>query len=137
MSGNDSHRPAKELYLHKKTNIKPYMGNNNWSDEFSVAITVSDTDGNILYMNDKSGKTFSKYGGKELIGTNLSNCHKPESWEMITDIMKNNKTNCYTIEKEGIKKLIYQAPWYNNGQPAGLVELSMEIPFVMDHFIRK
>jgi hypothetical protein len=51
--------------------------------------------------------------------------------------MRHQKPNCYTIEKEGIKKLIYQAPWYESGNLAGVVELSMEIPFVMDHFIRK
>ena len=33
--------------------------------------------------------------------------------------------------------MIYQAPWYEDGILAGLVELSLEIPFNMDHFIRK
>jgi hypothetical protein len=51
--------------------------------------------------------------------------------------MNSEKVNCYTIEKEGIKKLIYQAPWYDNGKLSGLVELSMVIPFIMDHFVRK
>ena len=113
------------------------MHNIDWAREFSVAITVSDTDGTIIYMNDKSAATFGKYGGMDLVGSNLQDCHKPDSWEKITDIMKNSSSNCYTIEKEGIKKLIYQAPWYNRGKLSGLIELSMEIPDVMDHFIRK
>lgn len=113
------------------------MSNINWAMEFSVAITVTDTGGKIIFMNDKAGATFNKYGGMNLLGSNLRECHKPESWNKISDLMKNDKTNCYTIEKEGIKKLIYQAPWYENGKPAGLVELSVEIPFVMEHFIRK
>ena len=41
-----------------------------------------------------------------------------------------------TFEKNGIKKLIYQSPWYRDGQYAGFVELSLEIPFDMPHFIR-
>src|SRR5512133_3783563 len=108
-----------------------------WAREFSVAITVTDSEGKIIYMNDKSGTTFGKYGGMELLGSNLRECHKPESWEKITEIMNSDRVNCYTIEKEGIKKLIYQAPWYDQGKPSGLVELSVEIPFVMEHFIRQ
>ena len=39
--------------------------------------------------------------------------------------------------KAGVKKLIYQTPWYENGEFRGLVELSMEIPFEMPHYVRK
>jgi hypothetical protein len=45
-------------------------------------------------------------------------------------------TNAYTIEKNGIKKLIYQTPWYENGVYQGFVELSLEIPFEMKHAVR-
>ena len=108
-----------------------------WAREFSVAITVTDSNGKIIYMNDKSGATFGKYGGMDLLGSNLRDCHKPESWEKITSLLETNRSNCYTIEKEGTKKLIFQAPWYDQGKQSGLVELSVEIPFVMEHFIRK
>jgi len=108
----------------------------NWADELGVAITVSDNSGKILYMNGKSASTFLKQGGKSLEGTNLRECHKPESWMKILQILETRQANCYTIEKNGIKKMIYQAPWYDNGAVAGLVELSMEVPFNMDHFIR-
>lgn len=113
------------------------MNHVNWSEELGVAVTVSDTEGKIVYMNRKSASVFSKYGGSELEGRNLKDCHTPDSWEKILNILKHQKPNCYTIEKEGVKKLIYQAPWYDNGIQAGVVELSMEIPFTMEHFIRK
>lgn len=112
------------------------MNEINWAGELCVAITVSDTSGKILYMNDKSAVTFNKNGGKELIGKNLKDCHLPESWEKILALMNSREVNCYTIEKEGIRKLIYQAPWYENGSLSGMVELSMVIPSNMDHFIR-
>ncbi|MFZ0471616.1 MAG: PAS sensor protein [Bacteroidales bacterium] len=112
------------------------MNEINWAGELCVAITVSDTSGKILYMNDKSAVTFDKNGGKELIGKNLRDCHLPESWEKILAIMNSQKVNCYTIEKEGIRKLIYQAPWYENDRLSGMVELSMVIPSKMDHFVR-
>jgi hypothetical protein len=36
-----------------------------------------------------------------------------------------------------VKKLIYQTPWYAGGEYAGFVEISLEIPFEMPHFIRQ
>jgi hypothetical protein len=46
------------------------------------------------------------------------------------------RKNVYTIEKRGVKKLIYQVPWTRDGIYAGFVELSLEIPFEMPHFVR-
>jgi transcriptional regulator with PAS, ATPase and Fis domain len=113
------------------------MHNINWQDELKVAITVSDNDGKILYMNNKSAKTFAKDGGESLVGKNLKDCHKAGSWEKIVSMIENGETNSYTIEKDGVKKLIYQTPWTTNGTISGIVELSLEIPFEMAHFIRK
>jgi transcriptional regulator with PAS, ATPase and Fis domain len=108
----------------------------NWKDELSVAITVCDSKGTILEMNKKSAESFSKEGGYELIGKNLFDCHLQSSVNKINELIKEDKTNIYTIEKNGIKKLIYQSPWYENGRLKGLVELTFEIPFNMSHFIR-
>jgi len=51
-------------------------------------------------------------------------------------LLESGTTNVYTIEKQGVKKLIYQAPWYCDGQYSGLVELSIELPPDLPHFIR-
>lgn len=112
------------------------MSEINWARELCVAITVSDTSGKIVYMNDKSATTFSKYGGRDLEGRNLMDCHLATSWDKIREIMTSEKSNCYTIEKEGTRKLIFQAPWYDQGQLGGAVELSLEIPLSMEHFVR-
>lgn len=113
------------------------MNDINWAGELGVAITVSDTTGKIVYMNDRSASTFARYGGRDLEGKNLRDCHLPVSWDKILEIMNSGRANCYTIEKEGVRKLIYQAPWRHNGEIAGLVELSMEIPLIMNHFVRE
>ena len=41
------------------------------------------------------------------------------------------------FEKRGLWKLIYQAPRYRDGVFQGLVELSLEIPESMPHFVRE
>jgi len=112
---------------------------NDWIKEAPLAVTVCDDKGKITEMNLKAGKTFEKHGGQALIGSNLLECHpEPSKTKLKTMLSAAAPTvNAYTIEKNGIKKLIYQFPWKKNGKPAGLVELSLEIPFDMPHFVRK
>jgi transcriptional regulator with PAS, ATPase and Fis domain len=107
-----------------------------WVQEFSGAITVSDTKGTILEMNAKAAKTFEKEGGAHLIGTNALDCHPEPARAKLRAIMENRKPNVYTIEKAGVKKLVYQSPWYRDGRYRGVIELVLEIPFEMPHFIR-
>lgn len=101
--------------------------------EVNVAITVCDKDGKILQMNDKSQRT--NHGN--LAGQNVYDCHPEPARTKLTEIMTHQSTNAYTIEKGGVKKLIYQTPWYENGEFRGLVEFSLEIPREMPHYIRK
>lgn len=101
-----------------------------------VAITVSDKEGKIVYMNDKSTKVFEKQGGKALLNTNMFDCHSVISQEKIKNMMSDNSTNAYTIEKNGIRKMIFQTPWYMNNEVNGMVEFSFEIPIEMPHFKR-
>lgn len=105
--------------------------------ELNVAVTVCDKMGKIIDMNDKSRKTFQKPGMEELVGGNLLNCHPEPARSMLAGMLKSPETNAYTIEKNGVKKLIYQTPWYENGEYMGFIELSMEIPFEMKHKVRK
>ena len=107
-----------------------------WIKEFNGAITVCDPQGFVIEMNDKSAKTFQKDGGKNLIGKNLLACHPKAAREKLESLMSEQKSNVYTIEKNGLKKLIYQSPVYKDGQYAGFIEIALEIPFDMPHFVR-
>ena len=104
--------------------------------EVKFAVTVCDKEGKIINMNDKSCKTFLKPGRESLIGKNVLDCHPEPAHSLLADMLKNPRTNAYTIEKNGVKKLIYQTPWYVDGEYMGFMELSMEIPFDMKHMIR-
>lgn len=106
-----------------------------WSDEYPGAITVCDAAGIILYMNRKAVKVLTG-DGPSVIGKNVLDCHPEPARSKLAEMLKTQTPNTYTIEKNGIKKLIHQSPWYQNGQYMGFVELSIEIPFQMAHFVR-
>jgi hypothetical protein len=107
-----------------------------WVREFPGAATVCDLQGIVLDMNDKSAEAFHKYGGRDLIGKSLMDCHPEPSRSKLVQLLETGGHNVYTIEKNGIRKLIYQAPWYIEGQRRGMVELSIEIPATLPHFQR-
>jgi hypothetical protein len=107
-----------------------------WTNELPFAITVCDRNGKILEMNNKSVVTFEKYGGTKLLGQSLFECHPGDSGEKLAALLSLGKTNCYTIEKAGIRKMIYQSPWFRDGFYMGFVELSFELPGEVPHFVR-
>lgn len=112
------------------------MNGNDWLKEFPGAVTVCDKDGVILSMNDKAVQTFAADGGAALIGRNVLDCHPEPARAKLRAMLEAGRKNVYTIEKQGAKKLIYQAPWTVNGEDRGFVELSLEIPFDLPHFVR-
>jgi len=108
----------------------------NWIEEFPGAVTVCDAEGLILAMNAKATETYQSSGGAALIGTNLLDCHPEPSRTKVQELLRSGRPNVYTIEKNGVWKLIYQSPWYVAGDYRGLVELAMEIPAELPHFVR-
>lgn len=106
-----------------------------WASDTNCAITVADADCRIVFMNEKSKKTFAHRG--DLIGHNLMDYHGERAQAIIRRLLETGGVNCYTIEKHGQKKMIYQSAWRENGKVAGLVEISMEIPDEMPHYVRE
>jgi hypothetical protein len=86
-------------------------------------------------MNDMAERVLSH--GNHIIGQNLLDCHPEPARTKLMQMLQNHNLNAYTIEKNGVKKLIYQSPWFENGEFAGYIELSMELPAEMPHFIRQ
>jgi transcriptional regulator with PAS, ATPase and Fis domain len=107
-----------------------------WIKEFPGTVIVCDPDGIILEMNDKAARGYESEGGLKLIGSNLLDCHPAKAREKVEEMLATREANIYTIEKKGLKKLVYQSPWYRNGAYAGFVELVLEVPFEMPHFVR-
>jgi PAS domain-containing protein len=107
-----------------------------WVQGFPGAVTVTDAAGVILEMNEAAREAFRKDGAEKLLGTRVLDCHPEPSRSRLEAMMAARRRNVYTIEKGGKKKLIYQTPWFRDGCFAGFVELSLEIPFDMPHFVR-
>jgi transcriptional regulator with PAS, ATPase and Fis domain len=106
-----------------------------WAEDMNCAVTVADCNGIIVYMNKKSRETFDK-DGDSMLGKNMIPCHSPRSQEIIKKMLSTGCSNSYTIHKNGVKKMIYQTPWRENGIIKGLVEISMIIPEEMPHYER-
>ena len=103
-----------------------------WSDTLkSCAITVCDLDGVVLYQNKRSIEVNGDVRGKSMMP-----CHSARSREIINRLISNSENNAYTIEKKGLRKMIYQTAWKQDGKVAGLVEISMVIPSDMPHYVR-
>ena len=102
-----------------------------------VAVTICAKDGTILDMNSKSRRTFIKPGEREIIGNNVLDCHPEPARSQLADMLANPRTNVYTVEKEGVRKLIFQTPWYDGDEYAGFMELSMVLPEVLPNRVRK
>lgn len=107
-----------------------------WIKEFPGAITVCSPDGTILAMNDASIRSNESDGGAALIGTDVHGCHPEPSLTKLREFVDRGAPNVYTIEKQGVKKLVYQTPWTVNGRYAGFMEIVLVVPFEMPHFVR-
>ena len=107
-----------------------------WIEEFPASVTVCDKDGIILEMNDRAAKVYEQDGGRALIGCNVLDCHPEPARSKTRALLASGEKNIYTIEKNGVKKLIYQSPWYVDGSYAGFVELALEVAWELPHFVR-
>ena len=107
-----------------------------WQNEFDASITVIDRHFTLVYMNEKSAASFAQWGGTALLGKDVRACHQERSIRIIEHILETGEPNTYTIEKQGVHKLIHQAPWRKDGKIMGVVEISIELPAQMPHYVR-
>ncbi len=104
-----------------------------WGDTLTTcAITVADLEGIVIYQNERSIAVNGDVRGRSMLP-----CHSERSRQIIERLITNGENNVYTIEKRGLRKMIYQTPWRAEGRVAGLVEFSLEIPESMPHYVRE
>jgi PAS domain-containing protein len=112
------------------------MAEHLWVKEFPGPVVVSDARGIIVEMNDKAVEWFASRGGKGLVGKSLFDVHHDEAQGKIRRLLETKEANAYTIERDGVRRLVYQSAWYRDGEFAGLVELLLEVPLEIPHHVR-
>lgn len=99
-----------------------------WIYEFTGSVTVCNRQGIIVYMNRQSEIQFEKYGGKNLFGQSLIECHPEPARTQLLQMLEKPTENKYISETNGKKKLVVQSPWIENDEFRGVVELSVFLP---------
>lgn len=107
-----------------------------WIEEIPMAVTVTDAAGTIIAMNARSRATFAASGGGSLVGQSVFACHPEPAATKTRALYAARQANHYTISKNGQKKIIHQLPWFEDGEFAGFVEISVPIPDTLPHFDR-
>jgi hypothetical protein len=112
------------------------MSENAWIQELPAEVMVCDAKGIILEMNLEAEELFAEDGGSGLIGSNVLNCHPEPSRAKLADMLEEQRSNAYFSTEDGQKRFFFQAPWFRDGEYAGFVELSFEVPDEIPHFLR-
>lgn len=112
------------------------MSERDWARELPAAVMVCDEAATIVEMNDRAARNYAAEGGRALLGSNVLDCHPEPARTKLGALMEERRANVYTIEKKGVRKLVYQAPWFREGRYAGFVEVTFEVPAELPHFVR-
>ena len=107
-----------------------------WVPGFPGTITVCDQDGVIIDLNDAAVRQFADRGGRGLIGSLIFDCHPEPARTKLAELFESRKQNVYTIQQQGLRKLVFQTPWFRDGQYSGYLDMTIEIPWAMPHFDR-
>ena len=83
------------------------------------AIVICDLDHKIIYMNPVAVKRYEKWGGANLLGKSLLNCHNEESRITINKVLDYFKTSIdhnivYTFYNEKENKDVYMVALRND-----------------------
>jgi transcriptional regulator with PAS, ATPase and Fis domain len=107
-----------------------------WLEGLPVAVTVTDEHGTIIEMNAKAREMFASYGGAELVGKSVFDCHPEPARAKTEELYRERQSNHYTVRRHGTYKIIHQVPWFQDGAFAGYVEFSLVVPVHLPHFER-
>lgn len=84
-----------------------------------AAVVICDLEHTIIYMNPAAIERYAKWGGKDLMGKSLLNCHNEKSREMIYKVLdwfRASKDNniVYTFFNEKENKDVYMVALRND-----------------------
>lgn len=104
-----------------------------WAKTMKCGITVCNAEGIIIYMNERA----VEMKHSNLVGRDVMLCHNPHSQEIIRHLLAEGGQHVYTIEKDGMRKLLYQSSWLDeDGKVGGLCEIMAFLDGEIPHFVR-
>ncbi|MGD0115956.1 MAG: PAS domain-containing protein [Dehalococcoidia bacterium] len=112
------------------------MAENEWVKGFPAPVVVVDAKGMIVEMNPEAEEWYADRGGRDLLGTSLFDALPETARIKVKELLASKETNVYTFERDGVRKLVYQSPWYRDGAFAGLVQLLLVAPLEIPHYVR-
>jgi len=89
-----------------------------------AGITVADQDGCIVFLNDLAIDHYGDRGGEALVGTDLHDCHNPESQKKIKELYARYRAGDLTPTR------------YHEQKGNGLAESIVLIPLIVDGCFR-
>ena len=97
-------------------------------DQDRCAVVICNLNHEIIYMNPAACENYSKWGGAELLGKNLLECHNSRSQEMIHKVVEwfqadKSHNRIYTYYNEKQNKDVYMIALRNElGEVIGYYE---------------
>jgi transcriptional regulator with PAS, ATPase and Fis domain len=97
-------------------------------DQDRCAVVICNLEHEIIYLNAAAATAYRKWGGNQLLGKNLLNCHNADSQEMIKKVVSwfaESKDNnlVYTVHQEKQNKDVYMVALRNeDGELIGYYE---------------
>lgn len=76
-------------------------------DQDQTSVVICNTNHQIIYMNPAAINNYIKWGGEELVGKSIMDCHNPNSCELIKKVVdwfaadvNNNRIHTFYNEKQ-------------------------------------
>ncbi len=101
-------------------------------ENVNVATLSSDANFKVIYQNERCRQLFNKeLGRSNYVGADLSECHEPETTEIIEGYFKEYKEkkrllDHYIMEEPDHNVTVVNVPIYTGGEFAGIVEFIFE-----------
>ena len=96
-------------------------------DQDRCAVVLCNLQHEIVYMNEAAAMNYAKWGGKELLGKSLLNCHNAHSNEMIKQVVDwfaaaEDHNIVFTHHNPKQNKDVYMVALRENGKLIGYYE---------------
>lgn len=96
-------------------------------DQNRCAVVICNIEHEIIYMNPAAVQSYEKWGGADLVGKSILNCHNPASGERIREVADwfaadEGHNMIYTFHNEKQNKDVYMVALREEGKLIGYYE---------------